>query len=311
MFFPKGEVVKRYEGNPILTADDMPFACSGVYNSGITKFGSKYLMVCRVESIDITCCFMIAESDDGYHFTVQPDPIPMPQDDDDFREYTSHLIYDPRVTPLEGAYYLNFACHSGHGVRIGQMRTLDFESYEWLGFTSEIDNRNSVLFPEKINGLYARFDRPLAQDDRANMWISYSPDLIYWGKSKCIAQRAHNGNWQWQKIGAGAVPIKTEHGWLEIWHAVHTMARYNYVYHLGVMLLDLNDPSRVIARSRGPILSPRELYERVGLTMNVVFTSGAILEDDGEVKIYYGGADTVQCVATAQLDDLIDACYNR
>ena len=107
------------------------------------------------------------------------------------------------------------------------------------------------------------------------------------------------------------MPIKTEHGWLEIWHAVHTMARYNYVYHLSVMLLDLNDPSKVIARAGAPILSPRELYERVGLTANVVFTSGAVVEDDGEVKIYYGGADTVQCVATARLDDLIEACYQR
>jgi predicted GH43/DUF377 family glycosyl hydrolase len=310
MMYPRKEICKRYPGNPILTADDMPFECSGIYNSGIVKHQGKYVMVCRVESIDITCCFMIATSDDGYHFTVRPEPIEMP-DDDEFREYSAHLIYDPRVTPLEGAYYICFASHSGHGVRIGLMKTADFEKFEWLGFISEIDNRNAALFPEKINGLYCRLDRPLAQDDRADMWISYSPDLIYWGKSKCIARRAHNGNWQWQKIGAGAVPIKTEQGWLEIWHAVHTMARYNYVYHISVMLLDLDDPSRVIARAGAPILSPRELYERVGLTANVVFTSGAVLEDDGEVKIYYGGADTVQCVATARLDDLIEACYKR
>lgn len=310
MFYPKEEVLVRYPGNPILTPDDMPFACSGVYNSGAVKFGDKYLLVLRVESIDITCCFMIAESDDGYHFTVRPEPIPMP-DDEEFREYTAHLIYDPRVTPLEGAYYICFACHSGHGVRVGMMKTEDFESFEWMGFVSEIDNRNAVLFPEKINGSYARLDRPLAQDDRGDIWISYSPDLIHWGRSRCVARRAAHGNWQWQKIGAGAVPIKTPEGWLCITHAVHTMARYNYVYHLGVMLLDLEDPSKVVARSRAPILSPRELYERVGLTSNVVFTSGAVVEPDGEVKVYYGGADTVQCVATTTLDKLIWAAKNR
>jgi len=311
MFLPKKEIVRRYEGNPILTADDMPFECSGVYNSGAVKFGDKYLMMLRVESIDITCCFIVAESADGYNFTVRDKPIPMPVGDPEFDEYTSHLIYDPRVTPLEGRYYLNFACHSDHGVRVGQMVTDDFETYEWMGFASEIDNRNAVLFPEKVNGLYARLDRPLAQDDRANMWISYSPDMVFWGKSRCVAKRADNGNWQWQKIGAGAVPIKTKKGWLCITHAVHTMARYNYVYHLGAMLLDPADPSVVIARSRAPILSPRELYERVGLTANVVFTSGAIVEPDGEVKIYYGGADTVQCVGLSTIDDLLHACLQR
>jgi predicted GH43/DUF377 family glycosyl hydrolase len=141
--------------------------------------------------------------------------------------------------------------------------------------------------------------------------ISYSPDLIFWGKSKCVFKRGAHGHWYWQKIGAGAVPIKTKKGWLEIWHGVHVMAGYQYVYHLGAMLLDLNDPSKVIARAKAPILSPIEPYERVGLTSNVVFTSGAILEEDGEVKIYYGGADTVQCVATARVEDLIDACFDR
>jgi predicted GH43/DUF377 family glycosyl hydrolase len=135
--------------------------------------------------------------------------------------------------------------------------------------------------------------------------------LVFWGKSKCIFKRGAHGHWYWQKIGAGAVPIKTKKGWLEIWHGVHVMAGYQYVYHLGAMLLDLNDPSKVVARAKAPILSPREPYERVGLTSNVVFTSGAILEEDGEVKIYYGGADTVQCMATAHIDDLVEACFSR
>lgn len=310
MLYDKKEIVKRYEHNPILTAEDMPFACSGVYNSGVIRLDGEYLMLCRVESIDISNYFFVATSQEGYHFKVHERPIDLP-DDEEFREYTAEMIYDPRITPLEGAYYICFAAHSRHGVRIGMMKTEDFVKYEWCGFLSEPDNRNAVLFPEKIGGRYVRLDRPITPGDHGDIWISYSPDLKYWGDSRCVVTHGRHGNWNWLKIGAGAVPIKTEQGWLEIWHGVHVMAGYQYVYHLGVMLLDLEHPERVIARGRAPILSPRELYERVGLTSNVVFTSGAILEDNGEVKIYYGGADTVQCVATAQLGDLIDACFHR
>jgi predicted GH43/DUF377 family glycosyl hydrolase len=310
MLYHKKEIVKRYERNPILTADDMPFACSGIYNSGVVKFDGKYLMLCRVESIDISNYFIPAFSEDGYHFKVKKKPITLPKDEE-FKRYTEQMIYDPRITEIDGVYYLCFAAHSSYGVRIGMLRTKDFEKFESCGFISEPDNRNGVLFPEKIGGLYARLDRPILPGDHGDIWISYSPDLTFWGKSKCVFKRGAHGHWYWQKIGAGAVPIKTKKGWLEIWHGVHVMAGYQYVYHLGAMLLDLNDPSKVVARAKAPILSPREPYERSGLTSNVVFTSGAILEEDGEVKIYYGGADTVQCVATARLEDLVDACFNR
>lgn len=310
MLYPNVEIVRRYPGNPILTPNDMPVAASGIYNSGVVKHNGRYVMLCRVESIDISNFFFVATSDDGYHFTVSPQPIPMPQDET-YWKYADEMIYDPRITPLEGQYYITFAAHSSYGVRIGLMCTQDFETFEWKGFISEPNNRNGVLFPEKINGLYARLDRPLLLDDHGDIWISYSPDLIFWGKSECVTTHGKHGTWHWQKIGPGAVPIKTEQGWLVIFHAVHVLARYQYVYHLGVMLLNLTDPSRLIARANAPILSPRELYERVGLTGNVVFTSGAVVEDDGEVKIYYGAADTVQCVATARLEDLIRACFER
>jgi predicted GH43/DUF377 family glycosyl hydrolase len=310
MLYPKKEIVKRYAKNPILTADDMPFTCSGIYNSGVVRFKGKYLMLCRVESIDISNYFIPAISEDGYHFKVNKKPISLPRDEE-FKKYTEEMIYDPRITEIDGVYYICFAAHSSYGVRIGMLKTKDFEKFNSCGFISEPDNRNGVLFPEKINGLYARLDRPILPDDRGDIWISYSPDLIFWGRSKCVFKRGLHGHWYWKKIGAGAVPIRTNKGWLEIWHGVHVMAGYQYVYHLGAMLLDLEDPSIVIARAKAPILSPREPYERVGLTSNVVFTSGAILEENGEVKIYYGGADTVQCVATARIEDLVEACFNR
>lgn len=310
MLYPKKEIVKRYKKNPILTPDDMPFACSGIYNSGVVKFDGKYLMLCRVESIDISNYFIPAISEDGYNFKVSKKPIDFP-DDEEFKRYAEEMIYDPRITEIDGVYYVCFASHSSYGVRIGLLKTKDFQKFDFVGFISEPDNRNGVLFPEKIDGLYVRLDRPILPGDRADIWISYSPDLIFWGKSKCLFKRGVHGNWYWQKIGAGAPPLKTKKGWLEIWHGVHVMGGQQYVYHLGAMLLDLKDPSKILARTKAPILSPKEPYERIGLTDNVVFSSGAILEDDGEVKIYYGAADTCQCVATARLEDLIDACYNR
>jgi beta-1,4-mannooligosaccharide/beta-1,4-mannosyl-N-acetylglucosamine phosphorylase len=189
------------------------------------------------------------------------------------------------------------------------MKTEDFKKFEWMGFISETDNRNGVLFPEKINGLYGRLDRPNTGCDTGDIWVSYSPDLIFWGKSECVFRNYEGVRWAWTKIGPGAAPIKTSEGWLTIFHGVRTQCRAHFVYQLGVCLLDLKDPSKVRAMADEAILIPEEQYELVGQTPSVVFTCGAVVEDNGEVKLYYGGADTVQCVATTSLERLIEACY--
>jgi predicted GH43/DUF377 family glycosyl hydrolase len=252
----------------------------------------------------------IAESDDGYHFRPRPEPIPLPHDDPEFAEYTAGMYYDPRVTEIEGTYYIVHAAHSGHGCRLSLVETKDFETFTWRGFISETDNRNGVLFPERIKGDYVRLDRPNTGGEFGDIWISYSPDLIHWGRSKCVL-RNHQVHWAWTKIGPGAVPIKTSEGWIDIFHGVRTQCKSHYVYQLGVCLHDLQDPSKVIAKAEDAILQPEELYELVGQTPSVVFTAGAVVEDDGEVKVYYGAADTVQCVATTTIERLLDACYNR
>jgi predicted GH43/DUF377 family glycosyl hydrolase len=228
-------------------------------------------------------------------------------DDPLFLEYTAGMYYDPRITELEGSFYLCHAAHSGHGCRLSLLKTEDFERFEWLGLISETDNRNGVLFPEKVGGLYARFDRPNTGGDFGDIWLSYSPDLVYWGKSLCVL-RNQDVRWAWSKIGPGAVPIKTPEGWLNVFHGVRTQCKAHYVYQLGVALHDLEDPSRVIRAASEAILEPEEHYELVGQTPSVVFTSGAVVEDDGEVKLYYGGADTVMCLATTTVERLLYAC---
>ena len=309
----KYPICKRYEGNPILTGKNFPPEADikHVFNSGIVKYKGIYTMVCRVENSALSDRFWIAESKDGFNFKPRPKPMDMPHDDPIFKKYTSSMYYDPRVTKIGDVYYIVHAGHSGHTCRLSLVKTEDFKKFEWMGFISEPDNRNGVLFPEKINGLYARLDRPNTGNPTGDVWISYSPDLIFWGKSECVFRTWEGINWAWTKVGPGATPIKTPEGWLNIFHGVRIQCKAHYVYSLGVCLLDLENPAKVKAMAKDAILIPEEMYELVGQTPSVVFTSGAVVEDNGEVKLYYGGADSVQCVATTSVQRLIDACYNR
>ncbi len=305
-------VLRRYAGNPILTGKHFPpeAGIKHVFNSGAIKWGRKYIMACRVEDAALSPRIWLADSEDGYRFVPRSGPVPMPDHDPDFAEYTAGMYYDPRITEIDGTFYLLHASHSSHTCRLSLLSTQDFEAFEWLGHISEPDNRNGVLFPEKINGSFARLDRPNTGEKMGDIWISYSPDLIHWGRSRCV-MRNSQVRWAWTKIGPGAPPIKTKEGWLNIFHGVRTQCAQHFVYQLGVALLDLNDPSKVVAQAKAAILEPEETYELVGQTPSVVFTSGAVLEDDGEIKVYYGAADTVQCVAVTTVDQLLHYCRNH
>ncbi len=306
MILPRREVIRRHPDNPILTAADLP-AGHTVFNSGVVRHAGAIRMMLRIEDEDRFQHFRMAESTDGVHFSVSSEPVRFPPDP--AAEAYEGTIYDPRITPLEGRYVICYAAHSYRGVRIGMARTEDFQTFERLPFGSAVDNRNGVLFPERIGARYARLERPQTIKDRGDLWLSYSPDLVHWGDYHCIAETRQHSWDQW-KLGAGAVPIATPDGWLCIIHGVCKTASGS-IYRLGAILLDREDPTVVLARSRGYILSPRELYERVGDVPNVVFTCGAIVEDDGEVKIYYGGADTCMCLGLSTVDELLAACRER
>ncbi len=307
-----GPIVDRYADNPILSGADFPADSDiiRVFNSGVAKFRGGYVMACRAEDRALRNRIWIADSKDGIRFTPRSAPVSLPHDDPEFAEYTQGMYYDPRITEIDGVFYLMHAAHSGHGCRLSLVKTIDFEHFEWMGFVSETDNRNGVLFPEKIGGLYARLDRPNTGSDFGDMWVSYSPDLIFWGKSRC-ALRNSDVRWAWSKIGPGSVPIKTPEGWLNVFHGVRTQCKAHYVYQLGVCLHDLHDPSRVIAMAKDAILFPEEDYELTGQTPSVVFTCGTVVEDDGTVKLYYGGADTVMALATTTVERLLYAAKHR
>jgi predicted GH43/DUF377 family glycosyl hydrolase len=314
MLCEKKYIVERYKGNPILTKDDFPNDIVSVFNSCVVKKSdNEYVMICRCEDSSFGRYMWVAESNDGIKFTPRPKPLGMPTGNPVFDQYVhpTKSYWDPRVTKIEDQYYIVHAADvtNGASCQIGLFKIDDnFEKLDWMGIISEPDNRNGVLFPEKINGLYYRLDRP-NDNGGFDIWCCSSPDLIHWGNPRRVLDKSLLG-WGEKKIGPGAVPIKTDKGWLCLIHGVRRQCT-DEVYSIGVMLLDADDPSKVVGVSKRAIIAPEEPYELMGQSMNVVFTNGAVLEDDGIVKIYYGAADQVQCLATAKLDDLIYSCLNE
>ena len=295
------DLLHRWEGNPILTLEDIPFPCNSVFNGTPVKLGEEYLLLLRVEGQRGYSFFALARSEDGFHFEVEKKPVLFPAEEGIFSVYESRGLEDPRATFIEGAYYVFYTAVSEYGYRIALARTEDFRSFERIALVSEPGNKDGVLFPEKINGQYARLDRPIGLGV-GSMWISYSNDLKSWGNSSLLMSPRW-GYWDSFRVGASVPPIRTDHGWLEIYHGTK-MTSAGPIYRAGAALLDLKDPSRVVKRGDVPMLSPREDYERIGDVGNVVFPCGAIVEPDGEIKVYYGGADTCICVATANLADM-------
>jgi len=176
-----------------------------------------------------------------------------------------------------------------------------------VALISEPGNKDGVLFPRKINGLYARLDRPIGQGV-GSIWVSYSPDLVNWGDSEVVIS-PRSGYWDEYRIGASVPPIETPEGWLEIYHGVK-MTSAGPIYRIGAVLLDLANPAQAIKRGSAPVLSPREDYERIGDIPNVCFACGAVLDRDGAMKIYYGAADTSICVALTTLDEIMEEGFD-
>ena len=317
-------IIKRYPENPILDAASVPYPTALVFNAGVTKFNGKYVMVFRndygsleKQSIEPhhTTDLGIAFSDDGIHWKAGPKPC--------FKMHNDEIVraYDPRLTVIDGRCYMCFAVDTLHGIRGGVAVTDDFEHFEVLSLSTP-DLRNMVLFPEKIHNRYVRLERPFTVYsrggiDRFDTWISESPDLKFWGNSDLLlaVEQVPFAN---DKIGPAAPPVKTEKGWLTLFHAVDIdpsrgkngwEPTWKKRYTAGIMLLDLDYPKKIVGMYKKPLLAPEADYEVDGGFRNhVIFPGGMVLEESGEVKIYYGAADTVECLATAHVDDLLKLC---
>jgi len=310
------DIVQRFHNNPILTTDDVPYPVATVHNAGAVKHNGRYILLFRSHRRNGRSIIGLAQSDDGFTFRVRPEPFLEPARDGVFAEYEEFGVEDCRICPIgamgvspAGGYLLTYSAYSRHGVRIALAGTKDFQQVDRIALITQADNRNVVIFPEKFDGRYVRLDRPHSEISPWSIWISYSPDLVHWGDSKCVCKPMPY-HWDEMKIGPGATPIKTDRGWLHIYHGVFATMD-GAVYRLGVALHDLHDPSKIIGVSDEWILQPQDPWEVTGYVHNVVFTCGAIPEDDGTVKIYWGGADTVMCAGTAKIDDLVNICLNN
>jgi predicted GH43/DUF377 family glycosyl hydrolase len=313
----KKALVTRYENNPILAPKDMPVPCCAVYNSGVVKTkAGEYIMASRFEDLRKKQCVWVSRSRDGVRFTPDPEPVRFTCAKAEREEYdrTVHIDgpligswYDPHINPVGDEFYITYCVGGDYGCRIALGKTEDFKTIGHVSFPLHILNRNAVLFPEKLGGEYWMLHRPqnTMSSSNGDIWIASSPDLKYWGNCKVVAKPQNY--WENKKIGPAAPPIKTAAGWLTVYHGVFPHSN-GVNYGAGVMLLDLEQPWKVVGRCPDCILFVEEQYEMVGQVPNVVFPGAVIPESDGTVKIYYGAADYVQCLATARIDDLIAAC---
>lgn len=316
--------MKRHPENPILTRNDIKSEhpllkdVSSVFNPGAVKFNSEYLLITRVQSRSRETSFVLARSKDGIHFEAENKPIIF-RGFEKFDRKVYHS-YDARITELEGKFYIMFAMDMEGECNLGLAVTNDFCAYDFLGIASDEDIRNGVLFPEKINGKYLRYDRPNKSrhtggpTSGSTIWLSESDDLLHW---RAVAPVMDGRFHYWDEfIGSGPAPVKTRKGWLHIYHGVATHFGSANIYQAGVALFDLKDPSKLIGRSRHNILEPRELYELAGQVPNVVFPSGMIVEEfdnegfaleNSQVKVYYGAADTSIGLAVTTIAELLEA----
>ncbi len=245
----------------------------------------------------------LARSQDGFHFDIDCQPAIFPTED-----YEEYGIEDPRMTVLEGVVYINYTAVSRFGVSVALASTTDFKTYTKHGVILPPENKNVVIFPERINGEYVMIHRPATTGlGSQQMWMAFSEDMLHWGNHVPFMGK-RPGMWDSIRIGAGAVPIKTEYGWLEIYHGVNEQQGYC----LGAALMELQKPSTILARSNMPFLIPETEYERTGFYGNVVFTCGAVVtnaHDQRIVSIYYGAADQYTCRADIELEDILDSLH--
>ncbi len=242
----------------------------------------------------------LARSTDGIRFEVDPVPALFPA-----TPYESFGIEDPRITLLDGTYWINYSAVSPHGIATALASTTDFVTFERHGIIFPPNNRDVTIFPDRIDGRYIALHRPMPEGiGRPAMWLASSSDLLSWGEHRLVAS-ARDGRWDDAKIGGGAVPIRVRtadrDGWIAIYHGV---TRSPMTYSLGALLLDADDPAQVIGRSREPILTPEAPYEREGFFGGVVFTCGLLAEGD-LVRIYYGAADGVTAAADLSLGEIM------
>jgi beta-1,4-mannooligosaccharide/beta-1,4-mannosyl-N-acetylglucosamine phosphorylase len=301
----RDEVMWRFSGNPVI-ARDSTAKSNSIFNSAVVPFKDGYAGVFRCDDTSRRMNIHCGKSPDGINWKIADEPIAFIKSSLDIPD--SEYKYDPRVVFVEDRYYIIW-CNGYHGPSIGMGYTFDFETFYQLENALMPYNRNGVLFPRKIGSNFALLSRPSDSGHTpfGDIFYSESPDMMYWGRHRHVmAPLGTESAWQSTKIGAGPAPIETTEGWLLLYHGVLNSCN-GFVYSFGAALLDLDEPWKVIARSRPYLISPQKDYECVGDVPNVTFPCAALVDGDtGRLAVYYGCADTVTGLAFGHVAEIID-----
>lgn len=303
---PEGcsDIMWRSARNPIIGRYATPVSNS-IFNSAVVPFSDGFAGVFRCDDKAVRMNIYVGFSTDGINWKISDTPIKFVPGNTDMIE--SDYKYDPRVTRIGDRYWITW-CNGYNGPTIGIGYTFDFKTFYQCENAFLPFNRNGVLFPQKFNDRFAMLSRPSDNGHTpfGDIFISYSPDMKYWGEHRCVMKIApfEQSAWQCLKIGAGSVPFLTDEGWLMFYHGVIRTCN-GYRYSMGAALLDSDDPSKVMWRTRDYLLAPAAPYELVGDVPNVVFPCAA-LTDGNRVAVYYGAADTTVCMAFGYIDEIIN-----
>ena len=299
------ELLWRYSQNPIIGWNPVGRAAR-IFNSAAIAHEGAFVGVFRADHRNAMPDLHFGRSKDGIHWDIDADLIPWENEQGE-RVYNKNYAYDPRLVKIDDTFYVIW-CDDFPGPAIALGRTKDFK--KWIKMERPLMpfNRNGVLFPRKIQGEYVLLSRPSDSGHTpfGDIILSKSPDLTYWGKHRLVMQRIPNNWWESTKIGAGPIPIETSEGWLLFYHGVITNCN-GYVYSIGIALLDLDDPSKVIYRAKDYILSPEMPYETVGFVPNVTFPCATICDPPtNRICLYYGAADSYTALAFCKIDEVLD-----
>jgi len=298
------ELFKRYQGNPIMTPENWPYPANSVFNPGAVKLNTETLLLVRVEDMRGFSHLTVARSADGFT-SWKIDPKPTLEADLNSREERWGLE-DPRIIWLEEQkqFAITYTSFSEGGPVVSLAITKNFKTFARLGSLLPPEDKDACLLPRRFKGRFALIHRPIVRGE-AHMWISFSPDLKHWGDHRPLIM-IRSGYWDCSRVGLACQPIETSNGWLTFYHGVRNTTA-GAIYRVGLALLDLEEPWKVLRRSDEWVLGPMAPYERVGDVSGVVFPTGVVVhKETNQLNLYYGAADCTVAVATANLSDIID-----
>ncbi len=303
------ELFTRHPGNPILTAEDWPYRVNVVFNPGAALVDGETVLLARVEDRTGISHLTAARSSSGVDgWTIDPEPLLAPATAEETEVWG---FEDARTVWIEELDRFAITCtaYGPAGPAVFLATTTDFVSVERHGIVKRAEDKNAALLPERVDGKWILFHRPMNAfgGSRGAIFLSRSDDLLSWSLPEPVLQPRHGAWWDSLRIGIGPPLVKTEHGWLLVYHGVkETVA--GCIYRVGLAMLDLTEPTRVVRRLPDWVFGPAAEYERQGDVPNAVFPCGLIVDEaSGAVRLYYGAADTSICLATARLADLVDA----